>query len=65
MTQHYLLRNFDRAIWRQFKARCAAEGVTMNAALTALIEAYLSGRVEVAAVYRADEPEPAVREVQP
>jgi len=45
----YMYRHGDPELWAEFKERAAEDGVSMQVALTKLVEAYTEGRVTIAA----------------
>lgn len=45
----YILRNIDPKLWAKFKARAAETGIPMRALMLILVEAFVDGRLAVAA----------------
>jgi hypothetical protein len=39
--QNYLLRDIDLTLWRKFKSKCAAEGISIKDKIFELIKNYL------------------------
>ena len=52
---NFILRSIDRQLWRQVKARAAAEDLSLRAVILALLRGYATGALTIAAAHDQEE----------